>query len=96
MPKINTQTILTNLKGETLKINETDYTLGEAIANILVTDESGGKMKTYILAQKFMNEPSVDLDASDFALVKAAVERTKSYTSLVAGQVLVLLEAIKE
>lgn len=96
MPKVNTKTILKKLNGEPLKNGDADYALGEAIANILVVDEAGGKMKTYILAQKFMNEPSVDLDASDFALVKAATERTKAYTSLIAGQVLVLLEAIKE
>lgn len=94
--KINTKTVLKDLKGESLKNGEVEYTLGEAIANILITSELGGKMKSYVLAQRFMSEPSIDLDTSDFALVKTAVEQTKSYTALIAGQVLVLLEAIKE
>lgn len=94
--KINTQTVVKNLKGEPLKNEGNDYTLGEAIANILIADDGGGKMKMYVLAQKFMTQEVVDLDASDLALVKTAAERTKAYTALVAGQVLVLLETIKE
>lgn len=94
--KINTQTIVKNLKGEPLKNEGNDYTLGEAIANILIADDGGGKMKMYVLAQKFMTQEVVDLDASDLALVKTAAERTKAYTALIAGQVLVLLESIKD
>lgn len=90
--RINTQTVLKNLKGEPLQNEGKDYTLGDALANILSVDQTGGKMKLWLLAQKFSTNKEVELDTADLALVKTAAENTKSFTPLLAGQVLCLLE----
>lgn len=92
--KINTKTELKTLWGKPLNdVEGNTYTLAEAIANVLLTDESGGKMKLYVLAERFAKEAELDLDAADLALVRGALERTTKYTPLVAGQCLLLLES---
>ena len=78
-----------------LKVGEEELTLGKAISNILVSDESGGKMKLWILAQKFYKEEEMDLDSSDFVLVKTAVQKSKIYTVLVLGQIEMILSKIE-
>lgn len=94
--KINAKAILKNFKGESLK-NEAgeQFTVGEAISNILSYDKMGGKMKCYILAEKFYKDKEVDLDAADLIIVKAAIEHTEIYVNNITGQLLVLLENYK-
>jgi hypothetical protein len=54
-------------------------------------------MKCFILGQKFATElGKVEVDASDFALVKEAVNTTEAYNNLVAGQVIIYLEKLVE
>lgn len=90
---IKSQESLKNFKGEALKNEQNqNFTIGEAISNILLLDKMGGKMKCYILAQKFYTEKSVELDEADKALVKSAIERTETYTNIVTGQLLLLFE----
>lgn len=93
---IKTNVILKNLGGETLKVGEKDLTLGEALSNILVSDESGGKMKLFVLAKKLYENKSVDVDVSDLGILKNAVNATKIYTALVSGQVALILEELKD
>ena len=93
--KISTQTKLKNFIGETLKDNNEDVTIGKAIANILISSEEKGKMKLFVLAQKFYNDENVELDNSDFELVKKTVGETKIYNALVAGQVELFLSELK-
>jgi len=94
--KINLRKELSSLNGEALKDGTETLTLGKALSNILSTSEEGGKMKLFILAKKFYEDKEVDLDAADLAIVKKAVEKTKIYTPLVAGQVELLLAEVKE
>lgn len=74
---------------------ELDLTIGQAISNILVSSETGGKMKLFVLAQKFYNDEIVDVDSADLDLVKTSIESSKVYTALVSGQLLVLIDEVK-
>lgn len=85
--------IKTNIKLKDLADKEIDLTVGQAIANVLVSDDAGGKMKSFVLAKRFYSSESMDVDEADLSLVKSAIERNKSYTPLITGQLLVLLEA---
>ena len=93
--KINTTLKLKDLKGNDLMISEKEpLTIGESISNILSQSE-GNKLKMFILAQKFATNDEVEIDTSDFALVKKAIEDTKLYIALITGQILLILEDIK-
>jgi len=96
MAKIETKKAIVNLNGEEFKNGEEVFTIGHALANILLANEAGGKMKLYALAQKFWNDEEVELDAADLSLVKKAVETTKSYGALVAGQLGIYLEGLND
>lgn len=93
---IDTKQILKKLNGEPLKQNDKDFTIGDAIGNILSSDEGAGKMKTYVLAKRFTQEKKVDLDEVDFRLLKQLVERTHAFTAIIVGQVLFLLDEAAE
>ena len=91
--KINCKVLLKTLAGESLMNGKETLSLGEALANILSASEEQGKMKLYVLATKFYQQESVDLDASDLALVKKVVASSRAYAgALVQGQVELLLE----
>ena len=92
---INALQELQSLDGKPLKSGEEVLTLGKAISNILLSDETNGKMKLFVLAQKFYNEASIELDTSDLALVKGAVQKSKIYSAIVSGQVEKILEELK-
>jgi hypothetical protein len=94
--KINTKEVLKTFKGEPLKAGDEELTLGMALSNILLGDRAGGKMKLFILAEKFYKEKSVELDTADLAMVKTAVEKTELFNALVTGQILVGLEELKK
>lgn len=93
---IKTSQILKNLKGEELKDGEEPFTLGIALGNILASSQEGGKMKMFLLATKLAQNKSVEVDSADLGVIKKAVESTKIYSALVAGQVEMLLDEIKE
>jgi hypothetical protein len=85
--KINTDTKLKDLKGKDLEL-----TVGDALANIVVSHKDGGQMKVFVLAQKFATQKAVDVDEADLSLVKKAIEKNESYLPLVTGQLLIILE----
>lgn len=90
--KINTKQAIKSLKNEDIKTPEgTIFTIGTPISNILLESKDGGKMKMFILAQKFFSDEIVDLDESDLILVKNAIEKTEQYNNLVTGQILQFL-----
>lgn len=72
------------------------FTVGNALSNILVNCDQGGKMKMFLMAQDFYKEKDVDLDAVDMAIVKQAIETSKLYNNLVLGQLLVTIENAKD
>jgi hypothetical protein len=92
---LETKQALKNLKGDELKAGEETLYLGEALANIMLSDEAGGKMKLFVLAQKLFKENKLEVDSADLSLIKECVKRTKVYNALVAGQVEILLEDVK-
>lgn len=94
--KINAKQALKNFKGDILKDPDGEVTLGTALSNILSMAKEGGKMKLFILAKKFYERASVEIDQSDMNLVKKSVESTDIYPNMVTGQVLEILEGIKE
>lgn len=94
MKQITCTTVLKDLSGSPIKTDEKEFTLGQAIANILVADTSGGKMKLYTLGTRFYQDKTVDLDDSDFALVKNVVKNSTAYGAIIVGQVECILESI--
>lgn len=96
MKIILTQTI-NDLSGKPLQNNEKKVvTLGEVLSNVVIASEEQGKMKLFLLAKKFFEQESIDLDASDLALVKKVVSNSHAYGgTLVLGQVELLLEGAK-
>lgn len=96
MKIILTQTI-NDLSGKPLQNNEKKVvTLGEVLSNVVIASEEHGKMKLFLLAKKFFEQESIDLDASDLALVKKVVSNSRAYGgTLVLGQVELLLEGAK-
>jgi len=97
MKKIEVSQLLKNFKGEELKgENGESLTLGKALSNVLILSQEGDKMKTFVLAQRlYLENGCVELDDSDFQLVKKAVEADKAYAVIVTGQILVVLANIQ-
>ena len=95
VPLINNMKI--QLKDKLKNLNNTDSSLsiGEALSNIVIASETGGKMKLFVLGKDLYSKEEIDLDESDIVLVKQAIEASKGYTALVTGQLLLLLENIK-
>ena len=90
--KINAKQPVLTLKGEQYKSGEEGVTVGSVISDILATDQTGGKMKLFILAKKFYEEKEVELDEADISLVKKAVESCKGWNNVILGQILTILE----
>ncbi len=91
---------LKNIKGKNITDTGVDggvmFTIGDALCEILLGSDVGGKMKLFTLAQKLSNYESVEVDASDLSLIKETVKNTKVYGPLIAGQCEILLEDVKE
>ncbi len=95
--KIHTIIILKDLAGEELKDqNKETITIGKALANVLSSHDGTNRLKLFILAQKFFSDEFVTIDSADRELIKTAIEKTRVYNNLVAGQLLLMLEGIKE
>lgn len=90
--KIEANRALTNFDGKPLQNGAEEFKVGHALANILVSAQANGKMKMFVLAKRFYDEKSVELDDADLSLVKKLVEETAVYNTLVTGQILLLLE----
>lgn len=93
--KIKTSTPIKDLSGKPVISENQVVTVGQIIANALVSTKHGGKMKMYILATKFYEQKEVDVDTADLALIKQAVEESPVYNNLFLGQALIAVEAAK-
>ncbi len=95
MKTIQTNTILKDFKGEPLKNGEQDLTIGVAISHVL-----GGQVSNptlgWIFGKKFATDKEVDLKAEDVVFLKKELEATKSWSAIVVGQVIEILEAKDE
>lgn len=90
--KIISKTPLIDVDGTPLTSNNKPFTAGKALGVILSGAKEGGKMKLFILAQKFSQEEEIELDEADIILIKKAIELDTQYNNVVSGQLLVYLE----
>ena len=94
---IKSNQILKNLNDKVIKGPENkDFTIGAALSDILLTSKAGGKMKMFVMAQRFFNCEDVEVDVVDLALIKQSIESTELYTNLITGQLLIILDNIEK
>lgn len=94
--KIKTKEPIKDLAGKDIPNGKDGFfTVGTALSNIMLDAREGGKMKLFILAQKFFNNDEVDVDDADLGIIKQAVEKTDQYNNLVNGQLLQILSNLK-
>lgn len=100
MTVINTKHVFVNLKGEPIESEGKGITLGDVLANIILTpheDKKGFRpLKAWELAQKLSTQTEVEVDKADFVQIKEIVENTKTYNPLIIGQVMEQLAEVKE
>jgi hypothetical protein len=86
--KISTTSFLKDLDGSDLK----DLSVGKTLAGIVGSQTKAvDPMKNFILAQKFYTQDEVEIDVSDLNLVKECVKTSDRFTSIVTGQLLIIL-----
>lgn len=89
--KILTKQILKNFKGESLKADKEDLTVGMVISQTL-----GGQVSNptlgWVLGKKFATEEEVELKAEDIVFIKKELESQKNWLAVVVGQVIEILE----
>lgn len=88
-------------KGKDLEDRDEEPILtGQAIAEIMLSAKAPvnkfSKMKTFDLSQKFYNDKTTEIDASDLETLKAIIEADDRYNALVGGQLLKILADLKE
>lgn len=86
--KIQTDTKLIDLSGKVLD----GVTVGSVISNCLAGQKSDNPAMSYQLAKKFSLENVVDLKIEELAFVKKKLTES-TYTDLVVGQIIELLES---
>lgn len=97
MVKIKTNEAIKTLDGKPVLNGKEVFTIGQALSNILLSHEAGGKMKMFTLATEAYKSKEMHVDLADLALIVKAVEETKAYSNhLVAGQILIYLDALKK
>lgn len=94
--KINLDLVLKDLTGAAIPLDaENSFTMGKALANMLITAKTGGKMKLYSLAQKAYGGGEVEVDAADFDLINGIVKSSDFYSALITGQIETILAELK-
>jgi hypothetical protein len=100
--KISTKGTVKTLKGDAFKQDDTDLTVGKAIATIVSVPRDKGTyhfdhLKLYILAQKFYQQTSVEIDEADLEKLKKTIETDQQFPPIILGQLVqVLNEAEKD
>lgn len=89
--KLNLNKPCLNLKGQ--PVNDTELTLGQMFANMLVSGAKGDLLKFYGWGQKLMANETLTLDKADLKVMKDFVEANENTTILLRAQI---LEAILE
>jgi hypothetical protein len=91
--KIKSSEGIRDLRGEYVKDPEGKvFSIGKALANILVESKVGGKAKMYVMATDFYKEKTMDYDEADIAIIRSAIQSDNQYNNLVTGQLLMILE----
>lgn len=95
--KIQANKPMKNYDGKDLMESEKEVlTIGHAISAILSSAEQGGKMKIFVLAQKFFTEKEVEIDNADVDLIEKIIEASKGFKAVVTGQLLLMFSELKE
>lgn len=97
--KIITKIVLKDLIGRDIPFLENDVlTVGKAIANTIVSPKrwKGSPIKAYKLAQKLYEDEPVEVDKADLVQIKNAIEADVDSSKVIVGQILDILEDIKE
>jgi hypothetical protein len=93
---LNLKTTLKGFDGENLKDGQDLLTTGLALSKIITLGKTEGKMKLYILGEKFFKDATIDLDAADLNLVKEELKTTQVYiNAIVTGQLEQILSELK-
>ena len=96
---INLKQNIKALDGENAKNqDETDLTVGQSLANIVLMIKSD-PLRSWIMAQKLYKDETMELSKADFEWVKTAItEHGKEIygNNLVIGQLLLLFSELKE
>lgn len=96
MKTINTKQVLTTLKGEPLKSDNEEVTVGVVVSNVL-SGKVDNPHRGYIFAKKFATEDTVDLKAEDVVYIKKELEKpTAGITGLVSGQIIEILDGTED
>jgi hypothetical protein len=64
---------------------------GKLIANLLAQDTKGDALKKFSLATKLYNGEELDLDPSDFNLLKSFIEDSVQMSVLAKAQILLMI-----
>jgi hypothetical protein len=101
--KIDTTIGLKALNGEQITITEggevKPFSIGRLIADMLASPEdkcSFGHVKRYTMMNKFFNEKEIDIDNADLKVIEEMLEKNTTRSSVVVGQVLELLEGVRQ
>lgn len=93
--KIQSKQAIKGLDGKDIKHPDGVFTIGRALSNICLENETGGKMKMFIMAQSFYKGEDIEVDKADLLILKNAVESYTKYNNLVLGQLLIVLNGLK-
>lgn len=93
--QLDSSIVVNTLTGKPYQGDGEDLIIGKVIAESLATDQTGGKMKMYALAEKCYSGDIFEVDVADLILMKKSVEECKSYNNIILGQTLLALEAVK-
>jgi len=94
---IEVATILKDLNGNPLKVDDQELSVGRACAIILSSGKSYDPLRSYILATKLAEakEPII-VNASEFGFIKEAIQSNENFTPIIKGQLLSLLVWIRQ
>lgn len=94
MITIKTTQALKDFKGEDLKQGDESLTVGFVMSTIL-----GGKVSNptlgWVLGKKFATDKEVELKAEDVVFLKKELNDTQTWTALVTGQLIDILDGSK-
>lgn len=90
--KVNLNKQFKALNGEELK----GLTMGQMLAEALSQSNKGNSIKLYNWALKFYNKEEVEMDDTDFEVLKGLVETNEGLNNLFKAQITIELEALKK
>lgn len=93
MKTLKTDQRLLTLKGEVLKEDNTEITVGLILSNIL-SNSSVNPHRSYQLAKAIATNDTVELKAEDILFIREALNRQNHLGSLYTGQIIEVLESL--